>query len=222
MKKIILGLIAVLLTVGTVNAQSKKSKKQTTKSMTTLTDVKNFVQKGEWTSLSVELRPFEDRLGTGKIQPFYVKRFFKYFPNDKFEGTIISYGDPYGKMPLVKFTFKGHTVWGKEHPIAKGAFEIDYILDEAFEVTPLNQMFADNLNQVPVDGLNKFEVNVMQDIKAKEFPLFGIKKGQIVADYDLIYIHNNMLFMGSKHVDGRGFDKPENRPTNLQIPLERL
>ena len=31
----------------------------------------------------------------------------------------------------------------------------------------------------------------------------------------------HMLFMGSKHVDGRGFDKPENRPTNLQVPLER-
>jgi len=25
--------------------------------------------------------------------------------------------------------------------------------------------------------------------------------------------------MGSKHVDGRAFDSPENRPTNLQIPL---
>ena len=27
---------------------------------------------------------------------------------------------------------------------------------------------------------------------------------------------------GSKNVDGRAFDKPENRPTNLQIPLVRL
>jgi hypothetical protein len=46
-------------------------------------------------------------------------------------------------------------------------------------------------------------------------------KGQTYVDYDLIYIYNDMLFNGSKHVDGRGFDKPENRPTNLQIPLVR-
>ena len=32
---------------------------------------------------------------------------------------------------------------------------------------------------------------------------------------------NDMLFNGSKNVDGHAFDKPENRPTNLQIPLVR-
>lgn len=187
----------------------------------TTNEIKNFIQGGEWASITPELRPFEDRTGTGKIAPFYVSRNFRYFPNDKFEGTIISYGDPYGQMPLVKFVFKGHTVWGKEHAIAKGAFEIDYILDEAFEVTPLHSMFADNLNQAPAKDLNKWEMNVTQNIKGKAFPLFGIVEGQIVGDYDLIYIFNGMLFMGSKHVDGRGFDKPENRPTNLQVPLVR-
>lgn len=186
-----------------------------------LTELQNFVIGGEWISISVELRPFEDRLGTGKIQPFYVSRSFQYFTENEFEGSIISYADPFGQVPLVKFTFKGHTIWGKEHQIKEGAFEIDYILDKAFEVTPLNVMFADQLNLMPVEGLNKWELNKMQDIKGKEFPLFGIKKGEIVGDYDLIYINNNMLFMGSKHVDGRGFDKPENRPTNLQVPLIR-
>lgn len=215
------GFLAILITAGIVNAQSKKVNNETNQQMTTVSEIKQFIQGGEWTSLSVELRPFEDRLGTGKIQPFYVKRLFKYLPNDQFEGTIISYADPFGQMPLVQFTFKGHTIWGKAHPIVQGAFEIDYILDLAFEVTPLNPMFADQLNMAPVNGLNKWEVQVMQDIKGKEFPLFGIKQGETVGDYDLIYIHNNMLFMGSKHVDGRGFDKPENRPTNLQVPLER-
>jgi hypothetical protein len=31
-----------------------------------------------------------------------------------------------------------------------------------------------------------------------------------------------MLFWGARNVDGRGFDKEENRPTNLQIPLVRM
>jgi len=212
------GLLNTLFAVA-LFAQSKNTPEGN--KMTTPTEISQFIQGGEWTSLTVELRPFEDRLGTGKIQPFYVRRIFTYFPLNQFEGTIISFADPYGKIPLVKFTFKGHVVWGKAHPIAQGAFEIDYLLDQAFEVTPLNPMFADQLNMAPVKGLNRWEVNVMQDIKGKEFPLFGIREGQIVGDYDLIYIHNGMLFMGSKHVDGRGFDKPENRPTNLQVPLER-
>lgn len=186
-----------------------------------LQDIKTFVQGAKWVSLSIELRPFEDRTGTGKVQPFYVSREFSYLPDDRFEGIIRSFADPYGQMPLVQFVFKGHTRWGKEHPIAKGAYEIDYILDEAFEVTPLHPMFADNLNAAPSPGLNKWEAGVMQDIKGKAFPLFNIAEGQIVGDYDLIFINNNMLFMGAKHVDGRGFDQPENRPTNLQIPLTR-
>lgn len=187
----------------------------------TVEQIKTYVQGGEWVSITPELRPFEDRLGTGKIEPFYVQRNFRYFPNDRFEGSIVSSADPYGQMPLVKFTFKGHTIWGKPHPIAEGAFEVDYILDEGFEVTPLHPMFADQLNTAPVAELNTWEVGVTQDIKGKEFPLFGVKKGETVGDYDLIYIFNDMLFMGSKHVDGRGFDKPENRPTNLQVPIVR-
>ena len=211
MKIIKLLIITVMTTIGSAQGQNPK----------TIVDIKKFVQGGEWVSMTPELRPFEDRTGTGKIAPFYVSRNFKYLLNDRFEGTITSYGDPYGQMALVKFVFKGHTIWGKEHQIAKGAFEIDYILDEAFEVTPLHTIFADNLNQAPTKGLNKWEANVMQDIKGKSFPLFGIVEGQIVGDYDLIYIFNGMLFMGSKHVDGRGFYKPENRPTNLQVPLVR-
>ncbi|MBP6672915.1 MAG: hypothetical protein KA247_07180 [Bacteroidetes bacterium] len=188
----------------------------------TLSDVKKWaVRGGEWVSIATELRPTEDRTGGGKINSFYVSRSFKFFEGDRFEGTIISSADAYGTMPLVKFTFKGHTIWGKQHPIAEGAYEIDYILDEGFEVTPLHPMFAEQLNMAPVNGLRSWQVNVTQDIKGKAFPLFNIKEGQIVGDYDLIYFNNGMLFMGAKHVDGRGFDKPENRPTNLQIPLIR-
>lgn len=122
MKSVFVGLLAFLLSIGTISAQNSKINNNNTKQMQTIKEIKEFVKGGEWTSLSVELRPFEDRLGTGKIQPFYVKRIFKYLPNDRFEGTIISYADPFGQMPLVQFTFKGHTLWGKEHPIAKGAF----------------------------------------------------------------------------------------------------
>ena len=76
-------------------------------------------------------------------------------------------------------------------------------------------------NKFPAKGLNTWEVNVTQDLMRKAFPLFSLVEGQTYVDYDLIYIFNNMLFNGSKNVDGRAFDRPENRPTNLQIPLVR-
>ena len=182
---------------------------------------KQFIQGGLWESLAVELRPVKDRSGSGNIQPFYVFRTFAFSPDDKFECTVINYADAGGKVPLVKIVIKGQNKWQGAHPVADGAFNVDYIADEAYEITPLNQGFAKAVNQAPAAGLNKWEVNVMQDIKAKAFPAFGLSEGQIYIDYDLIYIFSDLLFMGSRHVDGRAFDKPENRPTNLQIPLVR-
>jgi hypothetical protein len=55
----------------------------------------------------------------------------------------------------------------------------------------------------------------------KAFAPFGLAEGQVYAEYDLIYVLNEMLFWGARNVDGRNFDKVENRPTNLQIPLIR-
>ena len=174
---------------------------------------------GEWASISVELRPTEDRTGSGKIMPTYLKRKFIYHSPDRFTGTITMFADNYGRMPLLEFEFKGALKWGKEHPIADGAWEIDYILNEGFGVTPLNEQAAAMLNQVPVDDLEPFKAGVKQDLLKKAFPLFNIVTGQVVTDYDLIYFKNGMLFMGAKHVDGTPFDQPDRRPHQLQIPL---
>ena len=188
---------------------------------TNLEEVKSYAQ-GEWQSLTVELRPTEDRAGKGKIQPTYLRRNFKYLAKNRFEGTITMFADQYGKAPLMKFEFKGSLKWGKKHPIAKGAFEIDYILNEGFALTPLHPKAAAMLNSIPVKGLDTFKSGVKQDILKKAFPLFRIARGQIVTDYDLIYFRNGMLFMGAKHVDGTPFDKPDRRPHQLQIPLKRV
>ena len=188
---------------------------------TSLEEVKGYAQ-GEWQSLTVELRPTEDRAGKGKIQSTYLKRSFKYLKGDRFEGTITMFADQYGKAPLMKFEFKGDLKWGNRHPIAEGAYEIDYVLNEGFALTPLHPKAAAMLNSIPVKGLPKFKAGQTQDILRKPFPLFKIAKGQIVTDYDLIYFRNGMLFMGAKHVDGTPFDKPSRRPHQLQIPLRRV
>ncbi len=187
----------------------------------TLEEVKKYAL-GEWQSISVELRPTEDRTASGKIEPTYLRRNFKYLQNDKFIGTITLFGDNLGQLPLMEFEFKGNLIWHEEHPIADGAWKVDYMLDEGFGVTPLNPQAAEMLNMALPEGITPFENQVKKDILGKAFPMFHIAEGQIVGDYDLIYFKHGLLFMGAKHVDGTPFDKAENRPHLLQIPLERV
>lgn len=187
----------------------------------TLKEVQNYAL-GEWASLSVELRPNEDRTGTGTVTPNYLKRHFTYLDNENFIGVITLYGDNYGQMPLMEFEFKGSLKWGDAHPIAEGAWNIDYVLDAGFGVTPLHENTAAMLNQGVGDGMLPFEVGQQQDILKKPFPLFNLHAGQIAVDYDLIYFNHGLLFMGAKHVDGTPFDQPERRPHQLQIPLARI
>ena len=101
----------------------------------TLDDLKTAIV-GTWESISVELRPTEDRLGTDQIEPTYLTRTFTYGSDDTFTGIITMFADDYGKIPLFEFTFRGHLDWHGPHPIADGAFSVDYVLDAGFDVTP--------------------------------------------------------------------------------------
>ena len=216
--------IVLVIVLNACNMKEKSTREKAIQNIQepiSLAEVQEYAL-GEWRSLSVELRPTEDRTGSGVIQPTLLKRNFKYLSKEKFIGTITMFADNYGELPLLEFEFKGELKWGKKHPIAKGAWEIDYVLNEGFAVTPLNPQSAEMLNASLPEGMEPFENNVKKDILGKAFPMFNIVEGQIVSDYDLIYFKNGLLFMGAKHVDGTPFDKAENRPHQLQIPLERV
>lgn len=176
---------------------------------------------GRWESLSVELRPTEDRNGTGAIAPTYLTRVFTYAPDDRFAGTIRMFGDGLGQLELLEFEFAGQLRWGGPHPVAHGAFAVDYVLDEEFAVTPLSPMAAELLNTGRPADVAQFEAGHRATILGQAFPLFGIEAGQTVVDYDLLYLAHGLLFFGAKHVDGTPFDRPERRPHQLQIPLAR-
>ena len=49
-------------------------------------------------------------------------------------------------------------------------------------------------------------------------PLRGAAPPASTEEFDLVHLHGNLLFWGARHVDNRGFDSEQNRPTNLQIP----
>jgi len=227
MKKLVLAwvLVTSFTSLQTLTSQKMKSIREKAKWMVqqpqTLEEVKKYAL-GEWQSLSIELRPTEDRTGSGQIQPTYLKRHFIYTEEETFVGTITLFADNYGQMPLMEFEFKGDLVWGEKHPISEGAWKIDYVLNKGFAVTPLHEQAAQLLNSGLPEGLSPFQKNVKKDILGKAFPMFHIAEGQIVSDYDLIYFKNGLLFMGAKHVDGTPFDKIENRPHQLQIPLEKI
>jgi hypothetical protein len=91
--------------------------------MMTPDQIRKFIQDGEWASITVELRP--NKTPTGAPQPFYCSRLFKYSEPDHFECTVINFADPNGKVPLVKIHIKGLNLWRGEHPIAKGAYNVD-------------------------------------------------------------------------------------------------
>ena len=176
---------------------------------------------GEWKSITPEIRPGAQKDATGNLKPFYLTRAFKYQQGDKFELTVTNFADPFGKIPLMEIALKGHITWQGAHPIAEGAQKVDFLADEAYELTPLLPAFTDVLNKVAVNGFDNWELGKTQSIFKKAFVPFALAEGQIFMEYDLIYLANDMMFWGARNIDGRGFDTEANRPTNLQIPMIR-
>jgi hypothetical protein len=176
---------------------------------------------GDWVSIAPEVRPSAAKNPDGTLKPFYLKRAFKYVGSDRFELTIVNSADANGAVPLARIDIRGHMVWRGAHPITAGAQKVDFVADEAYEVTPLIQAFADVLNKVANAGYGKWQVNGTQSVFGRSFAPFGLVEGRNFMEFDLVYLSHDMLFWGARNIDGRGFDKEENRPTNLQIPLVR-
>ena len=172
-------------------------------------------------SIAPEVRPSAIKNAEGNLKPFYLTRTFSYFKDETFELEVINFAEPFGKVPLAKMNIKGRMEWKGEHPIASGAQKVDFIADAKYTVTPLHQGFADAMNQLAAQGFDRWETNGTQNVLGKAFAPFGLAEGQIFSECDLVYIFHDLMFWGARNVDGRGFDKEENRPTNLQIPLMR-
>ena len=215
-----MSLLLLLVTGGFTgaNAQSSSTPTGTSVVETDVTKIKQALL-GDWESIAPEIRPSKNP--DGSLKPFYLKRAFKYLPSDRFELDVVNSADPYGAVPLARIKIGGHMIWQGAHPIAPGAQKVDFIADEAYEVTPLAQGFVDILNKVASNGYAPWALNSAQSIFGKTFLPFGLKEGTNFMEYDLVYLRGDVLFWGARNIDGRGFDTEQNRPTNLQIPLVR-
>jgi hypothetical protein len=174
---------------------------------------------GTWRSLAPEVRPSKNPDGT--IKPFFLARTFVYEPDDRFQLTVTNFADAFGKAAIARIDIAGHMSWCGEHPIAPGAQKVDFVADEAYAVTPLVVPFVDVLDRVAAAGYAKWEVGKTQSIVGKSFAPFGLVEGHDFLEHDLVYLAHDLLFWGARNVDGRGFDTEANRPSNLQIPMER-
>ncbi|MHC2257336.1 hypothetical protein ACVILK_007028 [Bradyrhizobium embrapense] len=210
--------LLVLTGLGRAAAQSPGIQTRASAMDTDVATIKQALA-GNWESIAPEIRPSKNP--DGSIKPFYLKRAFTYQSSDRFELVVVNSADPYGKVPLARIRIVGHLQWQGAHPIAPGAKKVDFVADEAYEVTPLAQGFVDVLNKVAVAGYAPWAVDVPQSIFGKSFLPFGLKEGTNFMEYDLVYLRGDLLFWGARNVDGRGFDTEQNRPTNLQIPLVR-
>ena len=210
-------LLLVTTTCGGAAAQSQSNQPRAT-GMEDVAKVKQALL-GNWESIAPEIRPSKNP--DGSMKPFYLKRAFKYLPADRFELDVVNSADAYGAVPLARIKIIGHMTWQGAHPIASGAQKVNFTADEAYEVTPLVQGFADVLNKVASAGYAPWAVNAPQSIFGKSFVPFGLKEGTNFMEYDLVYLRGDLLFWGARNIDGRGFDTEANRPTNLQIPLVR-
>jgi hypothetical protein len=214
----LLSLLALTTAIGGAAAQSPGNQAKAGNMETDVTKIKQAML-GDWGSIASEVRPSKNP--DGSLKPFYLKRAFKYLPSDRFELEVVNSADPYGAVPLARIKIVGHMQWQGAHPIAPGAQKVDFVADEAYEVTPLVQGFADVLNKVASAGYAPWAVNAPQSIFGKTFVPFGLKEGTNFMEYDLVYLRGDLLFWGARNIDGRGFDTEQNRPTNLQIPLMR-
>jgi hypothetical protein len=221
MRKTIRSSLAFFLVAGGIGgatAQSPSNQPRPSGMETDTAKIKEAML-GNWESIAPEVRPSKN--ADGSLKPFYLKRAFKYLPSDRFELDVVNSADAYGAVPLAKIRIVGHMFWQGAHPIASGAQKVDFVADEAYEVTPLVQGFADVLNKVASAGYSPWAVNSSQSIFGKSFAPFALKEGTNFMEYDLVYLKGDLLFWGARNIDGRGFDTEQNRPTNLQIPLIR-
>ncbi|MBI2519797.1 MAG: hypothetical protein HYV97_05260 [Bdellovibrio sp.] len=184
--------------------------------------------KGKWVSITCELRFHEIATeSNGKVEATWIKREFIFDGRNNFQGRHTTYDDSLCQSPHFEYYFRGRLEWRGPHETAPTAQKVDFIMDEEFSITPRSRVFIEQMNKLPSGacGDKKWELNVAQDVLRRPCVLLNTKQGEVVKDFDLIYLsyEGMFLFMGAKqNMDQRFSKDEEHRPKGgLQVPLVR-
>lgn len=171
---------------------------------------------GHWTSPTVETRPGSDG------SPLYVKRDFVNGPQ-RSVAWLFFYRDPEGTQRALTIHLEGPYTIGQPSSAVPGAFEADFHFD-VVKLTAHNEFFLTLLNSAAAGscGNEPFQLDVEQDVTETHgcLPL-GLNLINRGSEYDLVKVEGDRLYYGARPGDGSGLDRPEKRPTTLQVPLAR-
>ena len=171
---------------------------------------------GHWVSPSVETRPGADG------SPLYVKRDFVNGPQ-RSVARLSFYRDLEGTQQALTIHLEGPYTLGQPSSAVPGAFEADFHFD-VLKLTAHNEFFLTLFNNAAggTCGNEPFVLDVEQDVTATHgcLPL-GLDLVNRGSEYDLVKVEGDQLYYGARPSDGSSPDRPDKRPTALQVPLVR-
>lgn len=172
--------------------------------------------RGHWVSMNIEKRPGANG------STLYLRRDFT-SDDQRSSARLMFYSDPEGTQRSLTIHLEGPYTIGQPSAAVPGAHEGDFHFDTA-KLTAHNEFFLNLLNNASAGtcGNERWEQDVEQDVTVTRgcLPL-GLDLVNRGAEYDIVKLEGDKLYYGARPADGSGLDKPEKRPTALQVPLIR-
>jgi len=139
---------------------------------------------GTWRSIAPEVRPSRNPDGT--IKPFFLGRRFVYHENDRFELTVTTFADAFGKAKLATIEIAGHMTWRGDHPSARrsaGRLRGRRDLRRDAVAPALRRPTHEGCDRWlrPVEGRRATE-RLRQAVRT-----VGLAKGAVFLEYDLVH-----------------------------------
>ncbi len=175
---------------------------------------------GEWESIACELRPQSDPKG---VKPWYLKRRIT-FENGNIDAHFTNYADANCSMPLTEINFVGEVQIEGDSDVATGAKAVNLIINQKMAFAPQMPGFTDFLNSAEQGtcGKNSWQTGVQQDVFQTGCSVMGMEPGKPNQEFEVLYERAGMLYFGARPVDGNPLAKEDQRPTALQMPLQRV
>ncbi|CAD8202323.1 unnamed protein product [Paramecium pentaurelia] len=179
----------------------------------TLDEIKDQIV-NDWKSLALELNPFEQG---GQIFPTYVRRQWNFTSDSEFSMKIEIFNDHSGSNRRQTYEGSGIITYQGESSAIQGAFLCQFNLNKTLILTLHTDEVVTQFNQIQTEGITWIK-DKPQDITLLAVPAFNKLAGQPLVVYDLIYFHDNYLYMGEVDAFGN-MASLEQPPQGICPPL---